>query len=307
MIDRVFANWLLTGHIRLCLAGQILTIMGKKQASNDSAMLPYGTHDTEEEAVGLAWYRQVAAAWSCTDGGPPRRAITLGSLALLRVEEILTDAHYRRRGLDTAGIDPIFKFAVETELLGYVPTRWRALRGVFRNRPITSDDVLLDYGSGKGRTIIWAAATYRFRRIIGIELDGLHHATAEANLARWRGRTLCDEVDFIQADATEYDVPDDVTIIFFGNPFFGAVFEKVAGKIQESLARNPRELTVLYYHARMHETLINAGFYLERQRSSPPNDWAIYRYPEIADRAPAAMAGQPAPDGFALPRASDMA
>lgn len=246
--------------------------------------------------MGLAWYRQLAGAWRCTEGGPPRRVITLSSLALLRVEEILTDAHYRRRGLETEGIDPIFKFAVETELLGYVPTRWRALRGVFRNRPITSDDVLLDYGSGKGRTLIWAAAKYPFRRIIGIELDEQHNATAEANLARWRGRRLCDEVDIIQADATEYDVPDDVTIVFFANPFLGTVFEKVVGKIRESLARNPRELTVLYYHARMHETLINAGFQLEREQTSAPNDWATYRYPKIADRASASVAGRPASD-----------
>jgi hypothetical protein len=251
--------------------------------------------------VGLAWHRQLAAAWRCTDGGPPRRAITLSSLALLRVEEILTDARYRRRGLETEGIDPIFKFALETELLGYVPTRWRALRALFRNKSITSDDVLLDYGSGKGRTLIWAAAKYPFRRIIGIELDAQHNATAEANLARWRGRRLCTEVDIVQADATEYDVPDDVTIIFFANPFFGAVFEKVTTKIQESLARNPRELTILYYHARMHETLINAGFQLVRQRNSAPNDWAIYRYPVTADRSPA-VAGQPA-----RPRSSDVA
>ena len=82
----------------------------------------------------------------------------------------------------------------------------------------------------------------------------------------------------LQTDATEYEVPDDVTIIFFGNPFVGAIFEKVLGKIQESLARNPRELAILYYHARMHETLIYAGFSLEQQQTFQPNDWAIYRY-----------------------------
>lgn len=139
---------------------------------------------------------------------------------------------------------------------------------------------LLDYGSGKGRTVVWAAANYRFRRIIGIELDEQLRVIAEANLARWNGRMLCDKVDLLQADATEYEVPDDVTIIFFGNPFVGAVFEKVIGKVQESLHRNPRELAVLYYHPRMHETLINAGFSLVRQQTFPPNDWAVYRYPK---------------------------
>jgi hypothetical protein len=197
----------------------------------------------------------------------------------MRAEESLADAYYHRRGLWTTGIDPDMHGAGRgTELMGYVPTRWRSLRATFRNWPITSDDALLDYGSGKGRTVVWAAANYRFRRIIGIELDEQLRLSAEANLARWKGRTLCDEVDLLQADATEYEVPDDVTVIFFGNPFVGAVFEKVIGKVQESLDRNPRELAVLYYHPRMHETLINAGFSLERQQAFPPNDWAIYRY-----------------------------
>jgi Histone methylation protein DOT1 len=203
----------------------------------------------------------------------------LGTWVLMRVEESLADAYYHRRGLWTTGIDPDLNGAGSgTELMGYVPTRWRSLRATFRNWPITSDDVLLDYGSGKGRTVVWAAANYRFRRIIGIELDEQLRVSAEANLARWNGRTLCDEVDFVRADATEYEVPDNVTVIFFGNPFVGAVFEKVIGKVQESLDRNPRELAVLYYHPRMHETLINAGFSLERQQTFPPNDWAVYRY-----------------------------
>jgi hypothetical protein len=232
--------------------------------------------------VGLEVRRQVAAAWSYTNGAPPRRVVMLGIWALMRVEESLTDVYYRRHGLLTTGSDLDLHgpgAGAGTQLMGYAPTRWRSVRKLFRNWPITSDDVLLDYGSGKGRTVIWAAANYRFRRIIGVELDKQLLVSAEANLARWDGRTLCHEVELLQADATEYEVPDDVTIIFFGNPFVGTIFEKVIGKIQESLDRNPRELTVLYYHPRMHEMLIDAGFSLEQQQTFSPYDWAIYRYP----------------------------
>ena len=229
--------------------------------------------------MGLGLRRPVAAAWSTTDGALPRRVVLLGTLALMRAEGSLTDVYYRSRGLLTTGSDPDLNGAgAGTELMGYVPTPWRSVRKLFRNWPITSDDVLLDYGSGKGRTVVWAAANYRFRRIIGVELNKQLNVSAKANLARWNGRTLCHEVEFLQADATEYEVPDDVTIIFFGNPFVGAIFERVVSKVQESLARNPRELTVLYYHARMHETLINAGFPLEKQQTFQPYDWAIYRY-----------------------------
>ena len=221
--------------------------------------------------------KQVAAAWSCSSGGIPRRLVTTGVWALMRVEESLTDLYYRRHGLQTSGIDLDLNGA-GTELMGYVPIRWRALREVFRSWPVTSDDVLLDYGSGKGRSVIWAAANHRFRRIIGVELDAQLDASARANLARWNGRLRCEDVEFIRADATEFEVPDDVTVVYFGNPFVGAIFEKVVGKIQESLARNPRKLVILYVHPRMHEFLLQAGFALEREQTFAPNDWAIYRH-----------------------------
>ena len=227
--------------------------------------------------VGLG--RRLAGAWAYTQpsGGTSRRVMALGLWGLMRLEESLTDVYYRRHGLWTTGRDWDLHGA-GTELNGYAPIRWRPLREIFRSCPVTSDDVLLDYGSGKGRTVIWAAANYRFRRIIGVELDTRLHDGAQANLARWDGRLLCDEIEFICADATVFEMPDDVTIVYLSNPFTGDVFEKVVCKIQESIARNPRELVILYYHPRMDDSLIRAGFAVERQQVTPPNDWTIYRW-----------------------------
>jgi Methyltransferase domain len=223
--------------------------------------------------------KQAAEAWTYTNGGIPRRVKMMGVWVLMRVEETLTDVYFRSRGLQTTGIDLDLNGA-GSELMGYVPIRWRSLRGLFRNCQVTSSDVLLDYGSGKGRTVTWAAANYRFRRIIGVELDARLHASAQANVAHWKGRRLCENIDLICADATEYDVPDDVTIVYLFNPFLGSIFEKVLGKIQESLDRNPRELVILYGHPRMHDSLVNAGFTREAQEVAQPNDWAVYRRPK---------------------------
>ena len=233
----------------------------------------------EVKQVGLG--EQAAAAWSRTNGSMPHRVMMLGTSVLLRVEEDLTDVYYRARGLRTTGMDPDMHGAgAGSNLNGYVPIRWRPLRELFRSGPVAPDGVLLDYGAGKGRTVVWAAANYRFQRIIGVELDAQLHASAQANLARWKGRRLCDKVELVRADATEFEVPDDVTVIYFFNPFTGSVFEKVLGKIQESLDRNPRELVILYAHPRMHDSLVNAGFTPERQQVVPPNDRASYRYPK---------------------------
>lgn len=236
-------------------------------------------HEIGREGAVDVWVsEQVAAAWSYTSGGTPRRVATLGKWAVMRAQEAATDAYYGRRGLRTTGTD-LGIHEADSELMGYAPIRWRSLRGLFGNWQITPDDVLLDYGSGKGRSVIWAASSYRFRRIIGVELDPRLHRSAQANLARWNGPLLCGNVEFTCADATQFDVPDDVTVIYFYNPFIGTVFEKVLGKIQESLTRNPRELTVLYGHPRMHDSVLKAGFMLEREHTAAPNDWAIYRYP----------------------------
>ena len=229
---------------------------------------------------------QAAAARSRTNGSMPHRAMMLGAnfcrRVLFRVEEDLTDPYYRACGPRMTGMDPDMHGAeAGSDLNGYVPTRWRPLRELFRSWPVVSGGVLLDYGSGKsgkGRATIRAAANYRFRRVIGAELDTQLHASAQANLARRKGRRPYDEVELIRADATEFELPDDVTVIYLFNPLTGTDFEKVLGKIQESLDRNPREFVIMHAHPRMHDSLVNAGFALEREQVVPPNDRASYRY-----------------------------
>lgn len=260
-------------------------LLSKSPVFGPSPRIALANRGGEVEHVGLG--DRAAAAWSRTSGAVPHRVMTLGRnaclWAFLLVEEELTDAYYRARGLRTNGIDPDMHGAgAGSNLNGYVPMRWRFLRELFRSWPIAPGGVLLDYGSGKGRTVIWAAARYRFRRVIGVELDAPLHASAQANLARWKGPRLCDKVELVCADATEFQVPDDVTVIYFFNPFTGGVFEKVLRKIQESIDRNPRELVILYAHPRMHDSLVNAGFTLERQQVAEPYDWATYRYPKCA-------------------------
>jgi hypothetical protein len=51
------------------------------------------------------------------------------------------------------------------------PTPYQAFIVAMRGIPIASDeDVFVDYGAGKGRIVI-IAATFRLRRVLGIELS----------------------------------------------------------------------------------------------------------------------------------------
>jgi hypothetical protein len=223
-------------------------------------------------------YMRLRSAWGYTEpfGSTLRRVFLVVTWFYMKAEEALINVYYHRSGLRTAGRD-LQLYPTQNHLNGYSPTRWRVLRELFRNCDICSDDVLLEYGSGKGRAVIWAAAHFPLRRIIGVELNEQLHKEAAANLARWNGLLLCDDILFSCEDATEFEVPDDVSILYLFNPFTGDAFKKVIARIQESLAREPRSLIVIYCHPWMHEALINAGFSIDRQRSTPPNEWAIYR------------------------------
>jgi hypothetical protein len=228
--------------------------------------------------TGLAYRLKWAWSYTAPGGSTWRRGGLVVTWLFLKAEEHLTDAYYRRRGLHTADRDWELH-GTDSLLCGYAPIPWRPLRELFRHCDIRPQDVLLECGSGKGRAVIWAAAHYPFRRITGVELDGRLHADAQINLAHWRGQLRCPDVQLRSGDASDLEIPDDVTVIQFVNPFTGEVFRKVMVRIQESLVRKPRSLRVLYYHPRMHNALIDAGFFVERQSTTPPNEWSIYRHP----------------------------
>jgi SAM-dependent methyltransferase len=238
--------------------------------------------------------------WLSTAGlSFPSRVLLIGAWGIQKVKDQLTDNRYRRMGLDTAGGDDAL-FGAGRESYGYVATPWRVLRQVFPRGSLSANDVLLEYGCGKGRTAIWVSSRFPVRRIIGIEIDEAVYAAAQANLERWRGPRRCESVQFVCADATQFQVPDDVTTVYFYNPFRGATFDQVLQNLLASLARQPRLLKVVYFHPIMHESLVNAGFTVKQERPNrswvptqsarsgvedqepwwPANEWTIYQSTE---------------------------
>ena len=221
---------------------------------------------------------RIRAAWRNTEVVQriPSRLLVLSEWGLRKVEERALDGYYRRRGLDSAGPD-FDELAASSELRGYVPTDWRVLRKLFPRGSVGAEDVLLEYGSGKGRVALWVASRFALARVIGVELDPDLTATARANLEHWSGPRRCRDVVFTCADARTFDVPDDVTIVYMFNPFMGEAFEQVLAKLTESLSRKPRPLRVVYFYPIMHTALIEAGFTLEEHQRHALYAWATYR------------------------------
>jgi tRNA G46 methylase TrmB len=88
----------------------------------------------------------------------------------------------------------------------YAPTDYRSFHRVMRYIGIRERDVFLDYGSGLGRVLLMAAQ-YPFRRVLGVELSARLNEPARQNVACWRGKLRCRNIELIQADATVFVPP----------------------------------------------------------------------------------------------------
>jgi SAM-dependent methyltransferase len=162
--------------------------------------------------------------------------------------------------LDTEGVVFLEEFGLAAAgRVQYQPSGyswlWRGLRGM----KIGPGDVFLDYGCGKGRVVVQAAARYRFRKVIGVEISEQLMRIARENVERARPRLRAREVELVVADAETWPLPDEVTHVYIYRSFKGELFETVMGRVTESLRRNPRRLTLIYAYPEQDDVVIGTG------------------------------------------------
>ncbi len=175
----------------------------------------------------------------------------------------LGSAIERRMGIDTSGYADLEELGIDAPgRRRYEPSKWLDLRRILREEDIGPDDVFLDAGSGKGRVVL-EATRYGFSRVIGVELSPELNAIATANLQARRQSLRCREVELVSADIAEYEIPDDVTVIYHYNSTGGDVFAAFVGHLVESLDRTPRRLRFIYNVALEEETLLRTGRFRE--------------------------------------------
>jgi SAM-dependent methyltransferase len=152
------------------------------------------------------------------------------------------------RGLDTEG------HASEPEhdhpdRAHYVPSAWHVVPRALRYLGVSERDTFVDFGCGKGRAV-HQAAKLPFRRVVGVEISPVLAEIARANLAAGEHEYRCRSVEIVVADATEFRVPDDLTIAYLFHPFKDETFEAVLRSILDSLDRHPRRVRLIYaYYA----------------------------------------------------------
>ena len=126
----------------------------------------------------------------------------------------------------------------------YEPTPFAVLERVANSGLIRKKDVLLDYGSGKGRVEFFLSWQLRCRTI-GIEYDERLYERAMQNK---EGAAAAGRVCFELQNAERYAVPDEVNRCFFFNPFSVEILQKVIARILESWYESPREMMLFFYY-----------------------------------------------------------
>lgn len=130
---------------------------------------------------------------------------------------------------------------------------------------ITPQDAIIDFGSGKGGALI-TLAKYPFAKITGVEISPELIAVARRNLKKlW-----IDNVEMVHCDAAEFTDLDDYNYVYFFSPFPSSVMQTVIKNLKESLAQNPRKMTIIYLNPECHDAVVADSPFVQQQEFDHP-------------------------------------
>ena len=126
----------------------------------------------------------------------------------------------------------------------YEPTPYCILERLADSGFFGREDMVLDYGCGKGRVGFFLS--YRTKaRTVGIEYD--EHIYEDA-LKNRKSTVSVVKPDFVLTRAETFEVPCDVNRCYFFNPFSQEILHKVMARIIESWYEHPREVLLFFYY-----------------------------------------------------------
>jgi len=126
----------------------------------------------------------------------------------------------------------------------YEPTPYSVLERLADSGLFGKDDVVLDYGCGKGRVGFFLSHQTK-SKTIGIEYDERIYQGALENQKTTISRI---KPDFVLAKAEEYQVPWSVNRCYFFNPFTVEILRKVIARIIASWYDCPRDVFLFFYY-----------------------------------------------------------
>lgn len=125
----------------------------------------------------------------------------------------------------------------------YEPTPYAVLERLVASEYISKENIVIDYGCGKGRVSFYLAAHIGCRAI-GVEYDERIYQEAWGNLDTFSGRC---KPELVCVAAEDYQVEEGDCFYFF-NPFTVEILQSVMGKILASYYANPRRMQLFFYY-----------------------------------------------------------
>ena len=125
----------------------------------------------------------------------------------------------------------------------YEPTPYVVLERLVSSGFLTKDNVVVDYGCGKGRVDFFLASKIGCKTI-GIEYDRRIYESAMENKKTYSGKQ---KPDFLCISAEEYRI-EEADCFYFFNPFSVEILCSVIGKIITSYYENPRKVRLFFYY-----------------------------------------------------------
>jgi SAM-dependent methyltransferase len=153
----------------------------------------------------------------------------------------------RKHGVDTCGVHELSELTIDSSNIAsgleYEPTPVKAFPSMLKSLPKELGKfVFVDFGCGKGRTLL-LASHFKFKRVIGVEFAKELHEAATKNLANYKdSRQKCNDITAIHSDAAKFSIPDDACVFYFYYPFGEDVMRKVLDNIVTSYRANPRPM-----------------------------------------------------------------
>lgn len=131
----------------------------------------------------------------------------------------------------------------------YEATPYRALDELFKVYKIDKDDVVVDFGSGRGRVPFYIHNRFKIP-VTGVEVNDLTFEEALDNKRSYRYMASHIEapIQFNFALAEQFNLMKEDTVFYFFNPFSVNIFKEVIKNILKSVAEHPRQVDLILYY-----------------------------------------------------------
>ena len=209
--------------------------------------------------------------------------LTAGRRRRRKLLELSRDGFDEAHGTDTAGILTGRELGTTVTPRGHIVTRYEttssgAIRTLLDHLDIDHRAfTFVDLGCGKGKPLL-IAASYPFRRLIGLDISASCVAIARGNLARYGPEKIePSRVELLTMDVEDFVFPLEPLVAYLYNAFPPKLLARVVGHLETSLEQAPREVVVIYVNPQA------IAAFARSQR--------FVRVSTAADRLPAVNAG----------------